>query len=44
MEDFLRQKKLRYGNDVSLETDENGATCNMCFIKETLVDSAIKTK
>lgn len=44
MEEFLNQKKIRYGKDVSLETDENGATCNMCFIKETLAESAIKSK
>ena len=44
MDEFLKQKKLWYGNNVSLETDENGATCNMCFIWETLAESSIKSK
>ena len=33
MEEFLENKKWKYGN-IDIETDDHGATCNLCFVEE----------
>lgn len=33
MEQFLSEKKRKYGQ-IDLETEDQGATCNLCFMQE----------
>lgn len=33
MEEFLTMKKRKYGN-IEVETVDQGATCNLCFVEE----------
>lgn len=34
IEEFLTNKKRKYGN-IEIETVDQGATCNLCFVEES---------